>query len=406
MRCWVSIAGLSVFLAACGGAQPPILNGTAPATVDASNMAKPHGYETLYSFKGPPDDGEQPVAGLTYHDGWFYGTTFLGGSRRSGNCDGCGVVYRVNANGSQRVIHEFGGKDGANPQSDLTYAKASNEFFGTTYSGGVNCSSSCGTIFSVTAESSENVLYSFEGRPDGSNPDGGLLNLGGETYYGTTAAGGAYNHGTVYRYQNKEVSVLHSFSGAFSDGADPVGDLVAIGSKLYGVTQGGGEHFDGTIFEIGVDGSGSDSILHSFSGKKDGKVPVGLVLLKGELYGTTSEGGAFGKGTIFKINPGTHKFKTIHDFAGYAKHDGAEPEAAPIAVNGDLYGTTRGGGRDGNGIVYQTDASGFEHVLYDFKRVPDGVAPRARLTYHQGYLYGTTTAGGVHRDGTVFRLKL
>lgn len=403
------VCAAATLLASCAQdrAQPPLAAASA-SNANAGPTTHDTGYEKLYSFKGPPD-GEQPEAGLSYYDGRFYGTTSLGGFTGSG-CNACGTVYRVDADGREKVIYRFAGApDGAYPESDLAEITRHEPFFlGTTYSGGTGCSGSCGTVFRITPDGREHVLYSFKGGEDGSNPRGGLLVLNGDLYYGTTTAGGAQGDGTVYAVQNSgEERVLHSFQGGTSDGVNPVGDLVLLGSTLYGVTQTGGADNAGTVFKIGTSG-GDESVVHSFSGESDGKNPVGIVAWNGKLYGTTSAAGALGKGTVFELNPGNGDFRVIRQFRGHPD-DGAYPQAPPIFVEGVMYGNTRGGGMDGNGTVYRLTVGGREKILYSFHRVPDGVSPYAPMTLVDGMLYGTTLYGGsTHYSalGTVYRLNL
>lgn len=399
-RCAFGILA-GALLAGCGATPSP--NPPAAAGAAQSRVVNDTPYESLYSFKGPPD-GEQPEAGLSYFDGKLYGTTYLGGFAGSG-CNACGTVYRITTTGREDVLYRFGGApDGAYPESDLAPARKHAYYIGTTYSGGSGCSGSCGTIFKVTPKGKEHVLYSFQGGADGSHPKGGVFILSPGLYYGTTSTGGASSDGTVYVAQStNQERVLHSFAGKPYDGAGPIGDLVLIGSTFYGVTEKGGAYDAGAIFEISTSGSG-ETILHSFRPKLDGGDPVGLYGFDGVLYGATSTGAAFSKGAIFTIAPRS-AFHILHNFKGHPD-DGAYPEAAPIVVNGKLYGTTRGGGAYGNGTVYKMTTAGAERLLYSFHRVPDGVAPFAPLTLVEGVLYGTTVNGGTQHAayGTVFRL--
>jgi uncharacterized repeat protein (TIGR03803 family) len=99
-------------------------------------------------------------------------------------------------------------------------------------------------------------------------------------------------------------TVLHSFQGA-GDGANPYG-LVAVGGVLYGTTEsGGGSHRCpngcGTIFKVTT--VGGETVIHAFRGGKDGAVPTNLVAVGSDLYATTANGGAYGKGTVFRLTP-------------------------------------------------------------------------------------------------------
>lgn len=137
----------------------------------------------VYSFKGGTD-GNWPFSALISRNGKLYGTTELGGSYNNG------IVYSVTPGGAENVLHSFaGGSDGIGPGGRLIDVNGT--FYGTTDYGGSGCgnASGCGTVFSVTPNRSENVLYSFHGGSDGSTPNAGLVNLNG-TLYGTTDLGG------------------------------------------------------------------------------------------------------------------------------------------------------------------------------------------------------------------------
>ena len=201
-------------------------------------------------------------------------------------------------------------------------------------------------------------------------------------------------------------SVYHSFAG--SDGAYPLNGLLGSGKILYGTTSSGGASYNGTAFKISA--TGVETVLHSFAGGTDGAMPQGMLIRDkaGNLYGTTTAGGAAGLGTVFKILG--KKETVLYSFAG--GQDGATPQAglAPDAA-GNLYGTTVAGGTHGNGTVFRLappaiqGGSWTETVLYSFGASPDGAAPVAGVTVDTaGNLYGTTSANGAYGYGTVFQL--
>jgi uncharacterized repeat protein (TIGR03803 family) len=146
-----------------------------------------------------------------------------------------------------------------------------------------------------------NVLYNFTGEGDGSGPLNGLITDSSGNLYGTTNSGGTSGYGDVFKMSTSGVeTVLHNFAGA-SDGANPVGILIRDKSgNLYGTTTGGGASGAGTVFEITA--AGVESVLYSFAGQADGSdSEAGLAIdSSGNLYGTTSTGGTNGGGTVFK----------------------------------------------------------------------------------------------------------
>ncbi|MGB8910444.1 MAG: choice-of-anchor tandem repeat GloVer-containing protein, partial [Candidatus Cybelea sp.] len=192
--------------------------------------------------------------------------------------------------------------------------------------------------------SSYQVLFRFGRHPNpghdigGADPEG-LIAVGGELY-GTTAAGGYHDFGTVYSMSTVGAKkVLHRFdSGSYgpSDGVNPVGSLIEVKSLLYGVTVVGGKCGSGSVYSIST--TGTETILHSFCGS-DGIQPLtGLVNVSGTLYGTTQYGASGSNwGTVYSVTT-SGTFKTLYTFTD--SPDGAEPAAPLLNVKGTLYGTT------------------------------------------------------------------
>jgi uncharacterized repeat protein (TIGR03803 family) len=186
--------------------------------------------------------------------------------------------------------------------------------------------------------------------------------------------------------------------------------------NLYGTTRDSGAFGAGTVFKL--DTSGILTVLHSFSACTDGGEPYAGLLMDGagNLYGTAGGGAACGMaGTVFKIDTADN-FTVLHTFTG---PDGAGPTGGVIMdAAGNLYGTAGGGGAFSQGVVFRLDPSGNETVLYSFKGGSDGDGPTSRLIMDTaGNLYGTTVVGGgsdtsgtcnsqttVSGCGTVFKL--
>jgi len=167
----------------------------------------------------------------------------------------------------------------------------------------------------------------------------------------------------------------------------------------------------------------SEGVLYSFQGGSDGAFPRGPLVSdpQGNLYGVTDTGGSTncteGCGTVFELSPPSHAGgpwteTVLYRFLGGT--DGAAPQAGLIRYSaGNLYGTTQGGGNEGNdGIVFelsppsQPGGSWTETVIYHFQGGTDGEYPLARLTFDRaGNLYGTTVFGGFNNAGIVFQLS-
>ncbi len=197
-------------------------------------------------------------------------------------------------------------------------------------------------------------------------------------------------------------SVLDTFTGA--DGKGPTGSLVLDAQgNLYGAAFEGGAYGAGTVFK--VDTTGAVTVLYSFTGTGgDGVTPIGVVLdAQGNLYGSTSGGGAFGNGTVFKVDT-TGAETVLYSFTG-AGGDGADPSGGLVLdAEGSLYGTTNFGGAYYLGTVFKVDASGHETVLYSFTYGVDGRYPDSVVLDAQGNIYGTTFRGGTDNNGTVFKV--
>jgi uncharacterized repeat protein (TIGR03803 family) len=168
--------------------------------------------------------------------------------------------------------------------------------------------------------------------------------------FGTTSAGGASGHGTVFRLAPATGSetVLHGFAGG-NDGATPLGTLVAHGGRVFGTTDSGGgtgcvfASGCGTVFQLDL-ATGVEAVLHSFAGGADGAYPMdGLLYQGGALYGVTF-GDDIGSdyGTLFKVRLATGAESVLHRFNGTT--DGALPMSVPIYYDGSFYGAAGSGG--------------------------------------------------------------
>jgi uncharacterized repeat protein (TIGR03803 family) len=310
-------------------------------------------------------DGSEPYPGpIPGPNGVLFGTT------ATGDAYGGGDVYELRkskGNWSHTTIWAFGGRpdDGISPTADLVMDQAGN-LYGTTYSGGVD---GLGTVFELSNSTgvwSETILHKFvpDGK-DGAEPYAGLLMAGAGMFYGTTTVGGRYGYGTVFVvYQSggkwKE-QVLHAFTGG-ADGSEPWGALVTDKNGiLYGTTAHGGVSSGysdvGTVFELVPSGNRwKEKVLHDFGAKGDGWDPLAGVRWgrPGQLYGTTSEGGSPGPGTVFELvrSGGVWTEKVLHSFGGSG--DGNYPQGdVTFDGNDALYGTTAMGGAENRGTVWR-----------------------------------------------------
>jgi uncharacterized repeat protein (TIGR03803 family) len=255
------------------------------------------------------------------------------------------------------------------------------------------------------------IAHSFAGS-DGANPLSSLT-VAGSSLYGTTSAGGTSGNGVVFEINSSGAfAVLYSFKGGTSDGANPRGSLVIDkAGNLYGTTTAGGAYGAGTVFAVTT--KGTEKVLHSFKGAPGAATPeAGLVWHAGRLYGTTTAGGANGNGTVFEVSPAPKKgapwtSEVIYSFR--TGTDGATPVAGVTFAAGKLYGTTSAGGTSGYGTIFELtpSASGWtENILYSFQNGDDGGVPYAGLIGDKvGNFYGGATSGGTGGGGTIFELS-
>jgi uncharacterized repeat protein (TIGR03803 family) len=224
--------------------------------------------------------------------------------------------------------------------------------------------------------------------------------------YGTTLQGGSIDLGTVFQMTpSGMLTTLYNFcvQNGCTDGVVPYTGLVqATNGNLYGTTSEGGANFIGTVFQITP--AGTLTTLHSFD-FTDGDQPEAALVQagNGNFYGTTNQGGANGYGTIFEITAGG-TLTTLHNFAG-SPSDAANPNSKLIqASNGNFYGTTPSGGTTGQGAVFEMTPNGTVTLLHSFD-YDDGANPDGGLVQaSNGNFYGTTSAGGTRDDGTVFEI--
>lgn len=342
------------------------------------------------------------------------------------------------------TLHRFqGGNDGENPAASLIQDKAGN-FYGTTEYGGAG--GFYGTVFLIAPPTTkggawtQTILYSFRNQGDGARPTAGLTFGSDGNLYGTTSDSNAGGYGEVFQLAPPTTkggawteTVLYSFKGG-ADGAYPFGGLIFDRQgNLYGTTES-------SVFELSPPtqkgGAWSFTLLHEFACcTSDGwSSQAGLVRDPlGNLYGTTELGGSYtgqycdylGCGTVFEVSPpvmpGDPWSETVlYRFAG--EPDGLNPfSALALDANGNLYGTTYGGGALAGGTVFQLAPPGqlggawTKTILHNFTYTDqnDGAVPVGTLIFDQaGSLYGNTEFGGypcvfnggTYGCGVVFKL--
>jgi uncharacterized repeat protein (TIGR03803 family) len=256
----------------------------------------------LHAFNGT--DGYFPISGVVQDAaGNFYVATEFGGSAN------LGVLLKLNKSGKETILHNFTGAagDGAYPADRGTLVRdVKGNLYGTTYFGGdLKCDPphGCGIVFRLDPSGKVTVLYTFKSKE--ASPIAGLIPDAEGNLYGTTTGYDCESHfGDVFKLDTSgKETILHTFSGK-SDGGCPQSPLLRdVTGNLYGTTAIGGTFGFGVVFKL--DRSGKETVLHTFTERlSDGETPFGGLIWgkAGTLYGTTTEGGAGTVwGTVFKL---------------------------------------------------------------------------------------------------------
>jgi uncharacterized repeat protein (TIGR03803 family) len=253
-------------------------------------------------------------------------------------------------------------------------------------------------------------LASFDGY-DGQSPNGVIQGPNGN-FYGTATFGiDILTAGTVFEVTpTGAITALHGFyctNTSCPNGGLPNGGL-SLGSSgnFFGLTGSGGANGFGTAFEITP--AGKFETIWSFCALEycaDGDYASSLMAAaNGNLFGTTSGGGAYQHGTVFELVPGG-SLTTLYSFCSGINsgncYDGENPNAAlTLASNGNFYGTTYEGGLYGyeGGTIFEITPAGELTTLYSFcakANCADGASPNGVIQAAAGNFYGVTYEGGI-----------
>ena len=335
-------------------------------------------FTNLYSFTATSSpyftnsDGAFPEGTLILSGNTLYGTANQGGIY------GYGTVFSFNTDGTSFTnLHSFTACSGNLTNSDGAYPTAGlilsgNTLYGTAQYGGTNGN---GTVFSVNTDGkSFTNLHTFTATPDsfsntnrdGALPTGGLVLLG-STLYGTAIRGGTNGYGTVFgvNINGTGFRTVHNFSNGApngqysftnSDATQPQAGLILSGNILHGTALGGGTNGFGTVFAVNTNGTGFVTLYNFSTGTQnalnyptnsDGAYPyASLILLGSTLYGTATQGGTNGTGTVFAINTNGPGFANLLSFSmgvinvqnNITNSVGVSPSAGLILSGNTLYG--------------------------------------------------------------------
>jgi uncharacterized repeat protein (TIGR03803 family) len=419
----LSVAILSSALTGCSSSvatAPTAFATTAPASA-AAVVRHGGSYRVLYAFGGPPGDGSDPESGvLVDKSGRIFGTTEHGGAFiDDGSTDG--TLYELEGSGSsysETFVHSFScAVDGCKPYDPPIEDRRGNLFLTTSGSAIGDADNGAAVEFSPEGSSYGVArVFGFSGTV-GSGESASFLEVK-KKLYTVTVGGGAYSVGNIIRLTPRfRESDLYDFGGSQADGKYPDGPLVADPSgALYGTTNSGGQLSNGIVFKFVSGSGGGESVLYTFQ-SGGGTGPSGGVILDraGNLYGTTQGAGRYGQGVVYKLSPasGGYTETVLHAFLGNS--DGSYP-VGPLVLKGDLlYGATSNGGAGnctyGCGTLFRVSTSGGRYaVLHTFEGT-DGAFPRGGVALRDGALFGTTSEGPAYGgdqfgNGLVFEYTL
>jgi uncharacterized repeat protein (TIGR03803 family) len=348
----------------------------------------------IYSFSGQNSSGDpQLVVPVQGEDGALFGTTY-------GPRAGDGSIFKASISKGASQLYTFD-DEGDNPGAGLTLA-TNGYFYGTASTGG---SSGDGVLFKISQSGTYTVLHNFAGGSDGAAPWAAPIEASDGNFYGTTL--GTDGASTIYRYQtNGTFSTIYSFT-------QEMGQYVYAGlvqgsnGNLYGAAAEGGANGCGSLFEITT--AGTLSWQYSFPCGSDGSYvyPVAALIQAndGNFYGTTFKGGnSLNFGTVFKLDQ-TGDVTTIYTFE--TLQGGGAPSGSLVqGTDGNLYGTTSGGGSSDNGTLFQLTTSGTYKLLYSMRQF-SGESPMGGLMQDtNGEFYGTASSGGADGNGTIYKLDM
>ena len=364
-----------------------------------------------FAVFGGTSNGKKPWGTLVDSGGG----TLLGTAEFGGSASDKGCVFRITTTatttGTLQVIKTFSGgaTDGANPRAGLWKSKADGFFYGTTYAGG---STNLGTVYRIDALGADPKLVAYMEAAKGSKPLGALVEppVADGFLYGTCSEGGANSVGSVFKVAREaEATSINSTNLASfntTDGKSPLAGLTFAPDGLaYGTTEQGGVSGLGAIFRI-TPGVSLRSVV-SFVSNSGSFLRAALTAAPdGSMIGTSFDGGSNGDGSVFRLAPdGT--FSPIASFTG---PDGANPYGSVVALaDGTLYGTTYKGGSSERGTFYRITADGTVQPLIKFGgavTAPLGTNPRGALVRSGNDFFGVTEKGGANDKGTIFKITV
>jgi uncharacterized repeat protein (TIGR03803 family) len=370
----------------------------------------------LYTFRGG-DDGGWPWAPLLLDNrtGTLYGTTEVGGNALCQNYFqfGCGIIFALTPSPSgwaETVLYRFqGGNDGAHPRAPL-FPRPDGYFYSTTTAGGGAIQGGIGTAFRIKAGTwQEQVIYRFTSYNSGAYPQGAIAFDGSGDLFGLTQNGGA--SGVAFEL-NPKLAGQWAEQVLYADIGSPYAGVITDSlGNVYGASDDNGVYNEGSVFELSQGEQGWQfANIYSFQDSCGmfcgGTQPGDLAADKrGNIFGFTGDAGlpncdGFGCGTAFEMTyrDGKWQEKTLYEFRNQTDGWGPGYAAPAIDADGNIYGTTQGGGQYGYGTVFKlshVNGGWTKTTLFNFPGGAGGNQPYGGVVVDQrGNIFGTTYNGG------------
>jgi len=355
--------------------------------ITADSLTKKMGFGTT--------SGSKP-SGLLHlgSDGKLYGHNISSGTYNQGS-----LFQYDPVSGQIDILHHFQSIHGK--LAIGTPIMASNgHLYGTTQQGGT---SGRGMFYEYQLGVGFETKFHFRDIQNGGYPTSGLCQASDKLLYGMTPAGGVHGVGVLFSFNPKDSSYVKLHDFIDSTGSTPHGSLIeGLDGNLYGMTSGGGKPIggSGTLFKFDIS-TGKYSKLVSIDNSTSGFSPNGELLQasNGKLYGLI---GTINKNTLFEYTIGEDTLKTLHYFdAATGRYTYG---SLTQSINGNLYGLTRLGGANDNGVIFEYDLSSEQYTaLFDFDRTVTGGYPYGSLLEAtNGLFYGFTSSGGGEGRGSFF----
>ena len=256
------------------------------------------------------------------------------------------------------------------------------------------------------------TVQSFTQVLDGVQPVSPLVLGADGNYYGVSTHGGRADDGVVFQVTpTGTTTIFFDFANDDTGGFHPMAGLCIAGDgNFYGTTSQGGDNGDGTLFQLTP--TGVEATVHSFVSNPEGSSPVGT-LVRGAtsgLFGVCSSGGSSSSGTVFELTTGGG-FVVLHAFGGFVgnnANDGKFPNSSLcLGSDGNFYGVTEHGGALTYGTVFSITSTGTYTLLHSFDFTtggfPDGVL--VELSASPGTFMGVTGIGGANGGGVAYQIS-